>query len=357
MFKIGKTAANNFLKNKQMLREQYEHFHDKTKKRSRPGKYKFISDILYEWYQKCCSSNFYHNGPLLKEEAMEIKNQLENSDLDGLVASDRWLEKWKATYSIKEKRIEGKGRDVPEETVSSWIERLQELTEGYSLENIWNMDESGCFFKALPDARSVQNGKQAKGDKKSKQRFTVAFFVSAAGQKIDEPIVIWKIKLPRCFKGLRDRSRPGNVHYFSNSKSWMTSEIFETVLSKLNRKLVFENRKVILFLDNATCHPESMDDKFSNIKIVFLPKNTTFRLQPLDAGIIQNFKVKYRKSLIKYVLSRINDNASEEEIAQDLNILMTIRWVQRAWKDVTPSTVKRSFEKSRFREGDDELTY
>ena len=105
----------------------------------------------------------------------------------------------------------------------------------------------------------------------------------------------------------------------------MTSEIFETVLSKLNRKLVFENRKVILFLDNATCHPEPMDDKFSNIKIVFLPKNTTSRLQPLDAGIIRNFKVKYRKSLVKYVLSRINDNASAAVIVQDENILIAIR--------------------------------
>ena len=83
---------------------------------------------------------------------MEIKNKFQNSDLDGFVASDGWLEKWEATYAIKEKRIVDEGGDVPEETVSSWIERLQELTEGYSLENIWNMDESGCFFKALPDA-------------------------------------------------------------------------------------------------------------------------------------------------------------------------------------------------------------
>ena len=78
VFKIGKTAASNILKNKQMLREQYEHFHDKTKKRCHPGKYKVINDILYKWYQKCCSSNFYPNGPLLKEEATEIKNQLQN---------------------------------------------------------------------------------------------------------------------------------------------------------------------------------------------------------------------------------------------------------------------------------------
>ena len=93
---------------------------------------------------------------------MEIKNQLQNSDLDGFVASDGWLEKWKATYAIKEKRIVGEGGDVPEETVLSWIERLQELTEGYSSENIWNMDESGCFFKALPDADLVQKGKKSK---------------------------------------------------------------------------------------------------------------------------------------------------------------------------------------------------
>ena len=76
--------------------------------------------------------------------------------------------------------------------------------------------------------------------------------------------------------------------------------------------------------------------KSSNIKIVFLPKNTTSRLQPLDTGIIRNFKVKYRKFLVKYVLSRINDNASAEEIVQDVNILMAIRWVQRAWKTSHP---------------------
>ena len=73
----------------------------------------------------------------------------------------------------------------------------------------------------------------------------------------------------------------------------------EAVLARFNRKLVFENRKVILFLDNSTCHPESMIGQFLQIKINFLPQNTNSRLQPLDAGIIQNLKVKYRKRLAK----------------------------------------------------------
>ena len=31
------------------------------------------------------------------------------------------------------------------ETVTSWMEGIYELIEGYSLEIIWNIDESGCF--------------------------------------------------------------------------------------------------------------------------------------------------------------------------------------------------------------------
>ena len=95
-----------------MLREQCEHFQEKPKKHSRSGKYKVINDILYEWNQKCCSSKFYANDPLLREEAMKIKNQLQNNDLDGFVASDGWFENWKATCAIKEKRIVSEGGDV-----------------------------------------------------------------------------------------------------------------------------------------------------------------------------------------------------------------------------------------------------
>ena len=67
------------------------------------------------------------------------------------------------------------------------------------------------------------------------------------------------------------------AHYFSNSKSWMTSDLMLAVLKRFNRWLLSEQRKVILFLDNATCHPESMVDSFSQIKIIFLHLRTQLR--------------------------------------------------------------------------------
>ena len=118
------------------------------------------------------------------------------------------------------------------------------------------MDELGIFFKLLPDKGLIKKAKSKKGGKKAKVRLTVAFFVNADGQNVDEPIIIWKSKKPRCFQNLkcRDLSRPLGVHYFANNKAWMNSEIMSDVLKKLDRKMKMQNRNVVLFLDNAISH-------------------------------------------------------------------------------------------------------
>ena len=79
----------------------------------------------------------------------------------------------------------------------------------------------------------------------------------------------------------------------------MTSEIMDSLLTEINQKMAAAKRNILLFMDNAPCHPENFVVSYSNMNVVFLPKNTTSRLQPLDAGIIRNFKFKYRKRLFK----------------------------------------------------------
>ena len=87
-------------------------------------------------------------------------------------------------------------------------------------------------------------------------------------------------------------------------------------------------RNILLFMDNVTCHHENFVVSYSNIKVVFFKKNTTSRLQPLDAGIIRNFKVKYRKRLLKFVISRTDDNRKASEIIQEVDVLKAISWIK-----------------------------
>ena len=130
---------------------------------------------------------------------------------------------------------------------------------------------------------------KCKGGKKSKHRVTIAFIVNGAGQSEWQPVVIWKSMNPRCFKGIRKESLP--VRYYSQPKSWMTGDILHDILGSMNHKLRAKGWSIILLMDNAGCHPSHLQGKYSNIRVLFLPPNTTSKLQPLDLGINQNFQV------------------------------------------------------------------
>ena len=95
----------------------------------------------------------------------------------------------------------------------------------------------GVLYQIVDLARRV------KAVKKSKQRITVAFFVSAAGQK-EKPVVIWKSENPRCMQRFNKSCLP--VSYYSQKKAWMTGEILEAVLTKLNCRLSSSNCKILL---------------------------------------------------------------------------------------------------------------
>ena len=113
------------------------------------------------------------------------------------------------------------------------------------------------------------------------------------------------------------------------------------VLTKLNGKMKRENRHIILFVGNASCHPSSLKGMFSNVQIEFLPKNTTSRTQPLDAGIRTAWKMYYKRKLLRHVASEIDGKKTASEIVRSVNLLMAIRWMVSAWEEI-PSEVMGS---------------
>ena len=226
--------------------------------------------------------------------------------------------------------------------------------KGYELKDIWNADETGLFWRALPDkSPSVKKGR-CKGGKYAKQRITVLLIVNALGEK-EPPVIIGRSLIPRCFKNVKDKRRPCGSYYYANKKAWMDSELLEEILRTLNRKCAAEDRKILLFIDNAPSHPESFSDCFFHVQIVFLPKNTTSKLQPLDAGIITNFKVFYRKQLLQHVLTRIKRGSKASGAISSIDLLKSIGWAMDAWKKVKKETIVNCFSKCGFNEATLEL--
>ena len=136
------------------------------------------------------------------------------------------------------------------------------------------------------------------------------------------------------------------VTYFSQPNTWMIGDIMDAILSNLNWQMICANHKILLILDNAGCHPQELRDRFSNIQVCFLPTNTTSTLQPLDLGIINNFKLHYRRHFLQYVISKIDECDRASDVVKSLNVLIAIRWVALAWSQVTADTISKCLRKA-----------
>ena len=107
-----------------------------------------------------------------------------------------------------------------------------------------------------------------------------------------------------------------------------------------------EKRSVLLLLDNI--HQRCYRINFLTSKILFVPPNTTSKLQPLDLGIIANFKAHYKRLFLQHVLARIDEAKNATEVTGSINDLTAIQLVALGWREVKASTIKKCLEKLEF---------
>ncbi len=189
IFGCGKTQISTILKSKKSIITLYESNASSLLARRKPrtSEYSDINDALYKWYLLACSKNIYPDGPQ-SQKAKDIAVQLKKPGFKG---TNEWLEKWKKRYNIRQVTIQGESGDVSGVTIQSLLEILKE----YRKEDIYILDETGCFWRDLPEKGFGEKGEECHGGKKSKQRVTIAFLVNAAGSK-EAPVVIWKFENP-----------------------------------------------------------------------------------------------------------------------------------------------------------------
>lgn len=344
MFGCGKTQIANILKKKESIMSLYQSSASGSRVHSskvcRASEFEDVNAALYKWYVLACSKNMRPSGAELVEKAKQIAAQLGKMNFKG---SNGWLAKWKARYDVKKLSDGAEPGVVPLLTVESWRERIPEIVGGFAKEDIWNMDESCVLWKALPETGFGGSSEKGGGAGGAKCTMTVVFFVSAAGVK-ERPVVILRPEDWRTVRRFDESDMP--VTCYHQREGWMSVEIVEAILTRLNTRLSHENRYILLLMDNIGCHPEYLQTKFSNIRVCLLPAVSTPKLQPLELGIIKNFKMYYRKFLLSYVLSKTHGRDKPSLVAGSVGILMAARWVAQAWEEVTEETICEGFRKA-----------
>jgi hypothetical protein len=89
-------------------------------------------------------------------------------------------------------------------------------------------------------------------------------------------------------------------------QDWFCSEFVPVVKAYLLKNNL--TLKCLLLLHNVPGHPQCVGDLFPEMKVVFLPPNTTLLLRPMDQTVIATFKRYYaRRTMIQAIAATGNE--------------------------------------------------
>lgn len=131
----------------------------------------------------------------------------------------------------------------------------------------------------------------------------------------------------------------------------MTGKLFDEYLNWFRQEV--HNKRCVLLIDGFSAHELGLEIRqakekgpMQNIKVVFLPANTTSVCQPLDQGIIASWKCHYRRRWLRFAVTEF-DAVPERDPYETMDILKAVMWGIEAWElDVSEATIENCWLKS-----------
>ncbi|KAE9042025.1 hypothetical protein PR003_g6223 [Phytophthora rubi] len=292
---------------------------------------------LAAWIMDLESRNICLSRELITMKAQELQPQV--CDAWDLNFSDGWLTAFMRRHKLRHRIRHGEAASADPEAVRIGLQQIQQVTDMYAPQDIYNMDETGLCYAMAP-TRSICTNKM-RGVKKKKTRLTLVMTANADGSNALPILYLGHAKKPRCFN--KKSAKSLGFNYKANTKAWMTRVIFQEWLRGVDLEMRAAGRHILLLLDNASSHDVG-DLALTNVTVQHLPPNTTACIQPMDAGIIASFKAAYKKRQIRYVYNKLREPGSIKKDPYAIDQLQAMKWSDEIWREVTKKdTIKNCF--------------
>ena len=269
------------------------------------AKYTEIDDAVDQWFGQIRSISKRWKPIPVSKAIIQTRARLEAKKLgiSDFSASDGWFRNWTKRKNIgKNVNLRGEAGGIDLKKTEDMLKELRFKLSEFKQDHIYNMDETGLFFRALPTRSyiiSPEDSRQtARGTRSltSKDRITLLLCVNAKGVLNSSPLMVGKSIRPTCFRGAMVP-----IRYINQENSWCDKSICAFWWEKIFLPHVRMNHKesVALIMDNFNGHNIDFYDPENQVTVFYLPPNSTSITQPLDQGIIATFKMSYRYSLLE----------------------------------------------------------
>eukprot|EP00731_Ephydatia_muelleri_P015155 Em0008g875a len=285
-----------------------------TSKVAKFGKFADIDKAVFDWFCRVRTPVGLRKPLPVSLAALQARacHEARLRNVHNFKASDGWVRRWRKRFNVPPSvPLHGEAGDICLIDAEKKMDVLRsQLSEGgYALQNIFNMDETGLFYRALPKRSYVlpdvdvrQKGRGTKA-LTAKDRVTLVLCCNATGTCKVAPLMIGTSKNPRCFK----KQRPP-FPYTSQPNAWSDGERFKFWFNDVFLPCIrkWTDSKVALLLDGFSGHCKDIGDPKGQVSVLFFPPNLTSMYQPLDQGIISAVKCTYKYCVLDRLLTGID---------------------------------------------------
>lgn len=191
---IPASTLSTILKNKDALRAGHAVGSSKKKRVHDPLR-PDVDAALFQWFSAASAQSVPISGEILKSKAQELATELD-PDHEEWSCSNGWLSRWKVRHNISYKAVSGENATVSKEVCEDWKKStLSPLLQRYHPNYVFNADETGHFWRLLPDKTHTARGEKCTGGKKSKERIAVLVCANMTGTEKCPLLILGKSKL------------------------------------------------------------------------------------------------------------------------------------------------------------------
>ena len=198
-FRCGQSTVTKILQQQEQLLEEERNGTNLKMQRKCEPNWVAMEQALITWINQASVHNLTITDEIVRMKAKDFAAAIYTSPddvLSSFSATDGWLAGFKTRFSlnVKSYRLHGEAASAPLQDLDESRSSLRETLASFPLEDIFNADETGLFFRLLPNQTLATSSH--KGTKKDKERITILLAANVAGTEKLKPMVIGKSAQP-----------------------------------------------------------------------------------------------------------------------------------------------------------------
>lgn len=286
-----------------------------------------MEEKLYKWIVENNMRGVEMTNNTIKEKAQSLGEEFAVDETFSY--SNGWLHCFKIRYGLNKRKVPTELSPVVVGSQVDFINQLHSELKFYDLNEVYCVEELKLIYNLKPYQETS-----------TMASVVVGLCSNANGSNKLKPFVFTK---PSNAKFLAERFQPDNYAWFKIIHD-KQSNPFSDWITDFDEQLSMSKKKVLLLLKFSLQH-EEIESGLRSIKLMYLPQGVdeVSMNNPFDAGLLDEFKSRYRGSSLHHFLEQ--HSKGEEE---NLGLRDALRYIYNSWTSIPPQTILKYWQQCKL---------